>query len=169
LEDLRVNIIDLIRVTASTQKNEIPIVFATIKDTDKEGERGSLQLGETRSYALVALSEFSRKHSRKETDSCSAIWVDGRGRIVEVMCGGVSFDPSAHIGKYSPYERYRVDIQNDYHAMTSGNDYNFVSAWGAPYQPEAGFHFDGSMGCYLGYLQHVELTVESSLWAKLLW
>jgi hypothetical protein len=165
-EDLRVNIVDLIRVTASTPLSSIPIVFSTISDAEKGGERGSLQLGEMRAHALVALSEFSRKHPGIETESCSAIWMDGRGRIVEVMCGDVHSDPSEHIDKYSPYEIFGRDIKKEYAARPADKYHEIGGIWQNASVPEADYSFDGSMDCYLGYLQRVILIGEAYPWAQ---
>ncbi|KAI4648602.1 uncharacterized protein J4E78_008665 [Alternaria triticimaculans] len=96
LDDLRINILDFLRVTSYLDSRDRKITFQ-VGDTN---DKASVSLAHLRTCALIALTDFQQtyKRTRPDTKRCPNIWVNGYGRIVQVEApGGKSINPSETI------------------------------------------------------------------------
>ncbi|KAI4689013.1 hypothetical protein J4E81_007730 [Alternaria sp. BMP 2799] len=96
LDDLRINILDFLRVTSYLDSHDRKITFQ-IGDTN---DKASVSLAHLRTCALIALTDFQQtyKRTRPDTKRCPNIWVNGYGRILCVEGpGGKSINPSEAI------------------------------------------------------------------------
>ena len=162
LDDLRINVLDFLRVTSYLDSRDRKITFQ-IGDTN---DKASVSLAHLRTCALIALTDFQQtyKRTRPDTKRCPNIWVNGYGRIVQVEApGGKSINPSETIQRNVSRGDGGEDvivINREFRKKYGGNTGDGDSA------TPPGRSFDGTLGCYLGYLQSVVVGDEdAAYWA----
>ena len=162
LDDLRINILDFLRVTSYLDSRDRKLTFQ-IGDTN---DKASVSLVHLRTCTLVALTDFQQtyKRTRPDTKRCPNIWVNGYGRILCVKGpDGKSINPSETIQRTMSREDGGGDaiiINRDFRKKYGGNAEDGDSA------TPPGRSFDDTLGSYLGYLQSVVVGDEdAAYWA----
>ena len=161
LDDLRINILDLLKVTSYLDGRDRKITFQ-VGDTN---DKASVSLAHLRTCALIALTDFQQAYmrTRPDTKRCPNIWINGYGRIVCVEgLGGKSVNPSECIERNISRGDGGEDvilINREFRSKYGGNaDGNFTT--------KSGPFFDGTLGYYLGYLQGLVVGQEdAAYWA----
>jgi hypothetical protein len=175
LEDISIDVLPLIRVTSYASGQPAQVTISIIDDHDTVRIQHSLSLKELRVYALIALSEYAHQYPRDQDLACPSIWMNGRGRILEVQSGQKATDPQPYIDEYlkvraadehcGPYD-WCDPIHEMYGVGTvEPNDSSWY--WHEEYAPCHRRRFHGKLRAYLGYLQRIGLGDDARYWADM--
>ncbi|KAI2481353.1 hypothetical protein Ptr902_07148 [Pyrenophora tritici-repentis] len=172
LGDLRVNMLDFLRVTSACGHYPSSITFRIANGDGTTQSQASMELDRFREFATIALTEFDRVFPGNLYKPCPNIWVNGYGRIVQVELDGNSFNPWEFMRDWWFLDRpnhgpnERMKLCQLYGTSTGDDDIDFSDWWWyEAYRPSEDTCYDGTLSCYLGYLQHVCLHDHPAYWA----
>jgi len=167
-ENLRINITDFLRITSTIGNKKGNLTISATRGQDVAPSNTSTSFEEIRWYALIALTEFIRKHPDANHRPCPNIWINGLGQVVEIESADTTMDPQAYIQKYTPWSAYRRTISREHGLSLKGHKY-WHDVGGYIPAAEA---FDGSARFYIGWLQRCGFGVSPRYWSdacKLFW
>jgi len=169
LDNLRINMLDFLRVTSYCTSSSPKITFKITNEDGSTQSQASIRLDRLREFATVALTEFDLAFPWNRLKPCPNIWVNGYGRIVQVERDGKSFNPWEFIRDWWFQHDYKTIYQNDWWELCKKYTTSIRTRpglWDEDYKPSSCTFYDGTLACYLGYLQHFCAVGNAEHWAS---
>jgi len=168
LGNLRINMLDFLRVTSYCTGFSPSITFRVTNEDGSTQSQASISLDRLREFATVALTEFDLTFPWNRLKPCPNIWVNGYGCIVQVERDGKSINPWEFIRDGWFQDEYKTLYQNDWWELCKKYTASIRTRpglWDKDYKPSSCTFYDGTLACYLGYLQHFCTVGNAEHWA----